>query len=284
MGQASRARRLPTLTQRRNTTQTGDGMMQQLGQDLLYGLRLMRRAPGFTAAVVFTLAVGIGANAATFSIVNVLVLTPLSYHEPERVAFMLGWNTERQQRRFNMPLADALDVGRQAQSLQAVAAYKFWSANLTAVANPERIQAYRVTANTFALLGVEAAVGRPIGDADGRPDAPDVVVLSHGLWQRRFGGAPSAVGQSIALDGRRHTIVGIMPRRFEFPVFNFKGEAWTPLKVDHAARDASPSVVAIARLRPNVGYREAQAELDTVMQRLEADNPRTNRGLGARLT
>jgi putative ABC transport system permease protein len=262
----------------------GDGMMQQLGQDLLYGLRLMRRTPGFTAAVVFTLAVGIGANAATFSIVNVLVLTPLSYHEPERVAFMLGWNTERQQRRFNMPLADALDVGRQAQSLQAVAAYKFWSANLTAVANPERIQAYRVTANTFALLGVEAAVGRPIGDPDGRPDAPDVVVLSHGLWQRRFGGSPSAVGQSIALDGRPHTIVGIMPRRFEFPVFNFKGEAWTPLKVDNAARDASPSVVAIARLRANVGYREAQAELDTVMQRLEADNPRTNRGLGARLT
>ena len=132
-----------------------------------------------------------------------------------------------------------------------------WSANLTGGADPERVQAYRVTANTFALLGVEAEHGRTIAAADGRPGAPDVVVLSHGLWQRRFGGSPAIVGQTVTLDGRAHTIVGVMPRRFEFPVFNFKGEAWAPVKIDEAAgvtRESSPSVVAIARLRPDASY------------------------------
>jgi putative ABC transport system permease protein len=264
----------------------GDGLVQQLIQDLGYGLRLMRRAPGFTAAIVLTLAVGIGANAATFSLVDVMALTPLTYQDPERVAFVFGWNLERQQRRFNLPLADALDIGNATRSLTAVAAYQYWSANLSGIDVPERVQVYRVTANTFELLGVDAAQGRALAAADGRPEAPDVVVLSHGLWQRRFGGAPSIVGQRVTLDGRAHTIVGVMPRRFEFPVFNFKGEAWTPLKFDAGAssvRDGSPSVVAIARLRGGVDYREAQAELDTVMRRLETDYPRSNRGLGARL-
>src|SRR6266566_3070836 len=183
----------------------------QLVQDVGYGLRLMRRAPGFTTAVVLTLAIGIGANAATFSIVNILALTPLTYEEPERVAFVFGWNAERQQRRFNVPLADAMDIRSQTQTLADVAAYQYWSANLTGIAVPERIQAYRVTANTFSLLGVDAAHGRAL-------------------------------------------IVGVMPSRFEFPVFNFKGEAWTPLKIETAAgtRESSPSIVAIARLKPGV--------------------------------
>ena len=257
----------------------------QFVQDVGYGLRLMRQAPGFTMAVVLTLAIGIGANAATFSIVNILALTPLTYKEPERVAFVFGWNAERQQRRFNVPLADAMDIRSQTQTLADVAAYQYWSANLTGIAVPERIQAYRVTANTFSLLGVDAAHGRALIAGDGRSDAADVVVLSHGLWQRRFGGLPSVVGQTVTLDGRPHTIVGVMPSRFEFPVFNFKGEAWTPLKIETAAgtRESSPSIVAIARLKPGVSYREAQVELDIVMRRLETDHPRTNRGLGGRL-
>jgi putative ABC transport system permease protein len=266
------------------STPAGDGLMRTLFQDLWYGARLMRRAPGFTAAVVLTLALGIGANAATFSIVNVLMLKPLSYRSPERVAFVLGWNTERQQELFNLPLADAIDIGRQTQSFENVAAYIYWSANLNSGGVPERIQAYQLTANTFALLGVDALRGRPLTAADGRADAADVVVLSHGLWQRRFGGSPSIVGERVTLDGRAYTVVGVMPARFEFRVFNFKGEAWTPLKVDLEAgvpRPASPSIVAIARLKPGVRYSRAQAEVDAVMQRLEADNPRTNRGLGA---
>src|SRR6185295_17573731 len=127
-------------------------------------------------------------------------------------------------------------------------------------AEPERVQAYRVTANTFDLLGVAAAQGRAIAPADGRADAADVVVISDGLWRRRFGASPSVLGQIVTLDGKPHTVVGVMPRQFEFPVWNFKGEAWTPLKFDSASavREGSPSVVAIARLRTGVEYREAQ--------------------------
>src|SRR6185503_2253732 len=137
----------------------------------------------------------------------------------------------------------------------------YWSANLTGGDRPERLQAYRVTANTFALLGVNASIGRALTVDDGRPDAAFVVVLSDGLWRRRFGGDRSILGRPVTLDGVPHTVVGIMPPRFEFPVFNFKGEAWTPLKTEAragTARAGSPSIVAIARLKAGVGYKSAQ--------------------------
>jgi putative ABC transport system permease protein len=255
-------------------------------QDLVYGLRLMRRAPGFTAAAVLTLGLGIGVNAATFSIVDVLSLKPLTYRAPERVAFILPVNAARQERGMNMPLADAMDIGRQMSSLDGVAAYQYWSANLTGGQLPERVQAYRVTANTFALLGVDAAIGRTITVDDGRPETPKAILLSDGLWRRRFGADPSVAGTTVMLDGAPHTVVGVMPRRFEFPVWNFKGEAWTAMKgtADALAnRVGSPSTVPIARLKTGVAYARAQAELDTVMRRLEADNPQTNRGLTAEL-
>jgi putative ABC transport system permease protein len=255
-------------------------------QDILYGLRLMRRAPGFTAAAVLTLGLGIGVNAATFSIVDVLSLQPLNYREPERVAFILGTNAARHERGMNLPRADAMDIGRQMTSLDAVGAYEYWSANLTGGQLPEWIQAYRVTANTFALLGVDAAIGRAIVASDGQPDAANIIVLSDGLWRRRFGADPSVVGTTVMLDGGAHTIAGVMPRRFEFPVFNFKGEAWTAMKGTPdtlARRQESPSIVAIARVNRDATYQSAQAELETVMRRLEADYPQTNRGLGAEL-
>ena len=255
-------------------------------QDLLYGLRLMRRAPGFTAAAVLTLGLGIGVNAATFSIVQVLSLKPLNYRDPSNVAIILGTNTARQQRGMNLPLADAIDIGRQMRSFDGVAAYVYWSANLTGGATPERVRAYKVTANTFTLLGVEASLGRALVATDGAPDAPAVTVLSDGLWRRRFGADPSVVGTTVTLDGTAHTVVGVMPRPFEFPVFNYKGEAWAPMKgtLDTLARrSSSPSIVAIARIARTASYSSAQAEINTVMKRLEADHPQTNRGLGAEL-
>jgi putative ABC transport system permease protein len=250
---------------------------------------MMRRAPAFTAAAILTLGLGIGVNAATFSIVDVLSLKPLTYRNPERVAFILGVNTSwaaGQQRGMNLPLADAMDLGRQTSSLEDVAAYQYWSANLTGGPLPERVQAYRMTANSMTLLGVDAAVGRAISVDDGRPESANVIVLSDGLWRRRFGADPSVVGTTVMLDGTAHTIVGVMPRQFEFPVFNFKGEAWTAMKgtPDGLARRAgTPTIVAIARLKPDATYAIANAELATVMRRLEADHPQTNRGLTAEL-
>jgi putative ABC transport system permease protein len=261
--------------------------MRSLLQDVRYGARLMRRTPGFTLAAVGTLALGIGANTAIFSMVNVMSLKPLPYHEPHRVAFVLGRNTERQSTHFNLSLADYADLRRQAQTLEEVAAYSYWSANVTGGDAPERIQAYRVTGNTFSLLGVPALLGRTFTTNEGAPGGPNVVVISHGLWQRRFGSNRSIVGRVVQLDGQPTTIIGVMPVAFEFPVVNFKGDLWAPLPFNPDAgiadRAAAESVVVVARVRRQIEYVSAQAEIDTIMRWLETDHPETNRALGARL-
>jgi predicted permease len=265
----------------------GDGAMRSLVQDFRYGVRLMRRAPGFTLAAIVTLALGIGANTAIFSLVNVLKLKPLAYRDPHRVTFVLGWNTAQQSMQFNLNTADFVDLKQQARSFDDVAAYAYWSANFTGGDVPERVQAYRVTANTFSLLDVPPLIGRTLTDHDGTPGAPNVVIISHGLWERRFGADRRAIGRHVQIDGQPYTIVGVMPRAFEYPVFNFKGDLWAPMQVDLSApvadRGASTSVVVVARVRDSVEYRTAQAEIDTIMRRLEADHPQTNRGTGARL-
>ena len=263
----------------------GGDRMQSLLQDLRYGWRLMRRSPGFTGAAVVTLALGIGANSAIFSLLNVLALKPLAYHDPRRVAFVLGQDAE-QGMRFNVTAADYVDIQQRSQTLESVAAYTYVSANLTGGDIPERVQAYRVTANTFDLLGVPAAFGRVLQAADATEGRDTVVVISHGLWQRRFGGDPSAIGRRVVINGRPHDIVGVMPPRFEFPVFNFKGDLWIPWPVTRWNRGqpaAGQSATVVGRLRPGVPYPRAQSELDTIMRSLAADHPDTNRTLGVRV-
>jgi putative ABC transport system permease protein len=265
----------------------GDGPMRSLIQDLGYGFRLLRRAPGFTLAAVATLALGIGANTAIFSLVNILALRPLPYRDPARVAFVLAWDLERQANRFSMSLADVAELQRQTRTLQDMAAYSYWSANLTSGDVPERVQAYEVTANTFNLLGVPPLLGRALRPEDGAEGSRDVVVISHGLWERRFGGDASVVGSELQVDGRARTIVGVMPAAFEFPVFNFKGDLWAPMSFDPAAvlanRSAAPRATTLARVRGGVSYAEAQAEIDTLMRQIEEEQPVTNRALSARL-
>jgi putative ABC transport system permease protein len=264
----------------------GDTLMQSLWQDIRYGWRLMWRNPGFTAGAVATLALGIGANSAIFSLVNVLSLKPLAYHDPTRVAFVLGWDLEEQDLLFNLRLADYIDLQERARSLESIAAYTYVNANLTGGDIPERAQAYRVTANTFSLLGVQAAIGRVLQPDDGREGHEDVVVLGHGLWQRRFGGDPSIVGRRVEVNGRPCEVVGVMPARFEFPVFNFKGDLWMPWPMTDAGRgqaEGGQSTTVVARVRSGVSYAQAQAELDSLMSAFATAHPETNRGLGGRL-
>ena len=265
----------------------GDGPMRSLMQDVGYGFRLLRRSPGFTLAAVATLALGIGANTAIFSLVNVLALRPLPYRDPGRVAFVLAWDLERQVNRFNMSLADVAEVQRQTRTLEQVAAYSYWSANLTSGDVPERVQAYEVTANMFNLLGVPPLLGRALRPEDGAAGARNVVLISHGLWERRFGGNAAVVGSEIQVDGRARTIVGVMPAAFEFPVFNFKGDLWAPMSFDPdsllANRASAPRATTLARLRDGTSYAEAQAEIDVLMRQIETAQPTTNRALGARV-
>jgi hypothetical protein len=139
-----------------------------------------------------------------------------------------------------MPLAAFVALRPQTPSFERVAAYRYWSAGLSGEGVPERAQGYRVTGDTFPLLGTAAKLGRVLKPDDAAPTAPKVVVLSHGLWQRRFASDPGVIGRSLRLDGEPYTVVGVMPARFEFPVYNFKGELWTPLSVDEAAALADP--------------------------------------------
>ena len=268
-------------------SRAGDTIMRSIVQDVRYGARMLARNPGFTAAAVLTLALGIGANSAIFSLVNVLALKPLPYQDPSRVAFLLGTHAETGELRFSMQLADYLDIQREATSLEHVSAYAYVSANITGGDIPDRVQAYSVTANTFDMLGVPAELGRTFITGDAEAGRNRVVILSHALWRNRFGGDPAAIGRRITLNGQTHEIVGVMPPRFEYPVFNFKGDLWIPMVVDRAGaaanRGSSGSVTVVGRVRKAVPFANADAELKTIMRRLAADHPRTNAALTVRL-
>ncbi len=257
-------------------------------QDLRYGARQLRERPGFSLSVAATLALGIAATTTVFGLINALVLRPLPYADPGRVVFLLGWDTQADEMRFNLRYVDAADLAARVPSLDDVAVYRGLSATLAGGAAPERVQAYRVTPNTFDLLGVDAALGRTFTGADVEAAGDHIAVLSHGLWMRRFGGDPGIVGRTIDINGANHTVAGVMPATFEFPVFNFKGDLWTPLVVTPewtpAARDRSPTVVAIGRLAPDATLDEAQTAAATVMAQIAERSPDTNAGRGVRLT
>ena len=261
--------------------------MLSLLQDARYGGRMMRRNPGFTLAAVVTLALGIGANTAIFSLLNVLTIKPLPYHDPARVVFLLGTDADSGAIRFALQVADYFDIKHEAQSFEAVAAYTYLSANITGGDIPERVQAYRVTPDTFELLGAAPALGRVFSSTDGIAGRNQVAIISNGLWKRRFGADPGVIGRTVLLNGTPHDIVGIMPERFEYPVFNFKGDLWVPWVLDAAAaatdRAGSGSTTVVARLRTGITERQADAEIKTIMRRLASSYPRTNATLSARV-
>ena len=164
--------------------------MRSFLDDAVHGLRVMAKSPGFTLAAVLTLALGMGANTAVFSILDTVVLQPLPYHEPERVAFVCAGTSSASSgaSRHRWPTSSTCGPG--ASALEEVGAYLYWSANLSGGDRPERVQGYRVTGNTFALLGVDPLLGRTLGPEDARPGAPPIAVISHALWARRFGADP----------------------------------------------------------------------------------------------
>lgn len=264
----------------------GDHPMRTFLQDLGYGVRRFRREPGVLVAAALTLALGIAATTTVFGVVNALVLRPLPYADPSRVTFLLGRDARTDDILFNMRYADVLDV-QASGAFDDVAVYRGFNANLTDGGLPERVQAYRLSPNAFQMLGVDAALGRVFSAADVDAGQTRVVVLSHGLWTRRFGADPEVVGREIGLSGEAFTVVGVMPRAFEFPIFNFKGDLWTPLVVTPewtpASRGDSPSVVAVARLASGVSLASAQSATDGVMSRLAVEWPETNGARAARV-
>ena len=252
--------------------QESDGMshFDTLTRDLQHAIRLLIQAPGFTFAAVTTLALAIGANSAIFSLLTTVILRPLPYAQPERLTIF--WNAVEKGEVTHLSMRELVNYRQDAQSVDQIAAYVESSANLTGGTEPERVRAAFVTGNLFSVLGVPPLLGREIVEADATSATPDAIVIGHGLWQRRFGGAPDIIGRTVPVNGRTRTIVGVMPAGFRLPVDYRRdrpSELWVPLFVDNANLGGwgSRSYFLIARLRPDVAPSTVTSELAVIADR-----------------
>src|SRR3982751_1251368 len=188
-------------------------MMENLMQDLRYGMRMLFKNPGFTAVAVFALALGIGANSAIFSVVDAVLLRPLPYKDPNRLVMV--WERPKTRDTNVISPANFLDWQDQSSVFEQMAAFYDTRYNFTGVDNPEELPVQVVSDNMFSLLGVNAILGRTFTSEDAKAGQDDVAILSHGLWQRRFGGDPGVIGRTILLNGRPNTVIGVMPPNFQ---------------------------------------------------------------------
>ena len=280
--------------------------MRTLLQDVRYGLRMMLKRPGFTAAAIISLALGIGATTTIFSVVNAVLLRSLPYGDAERLVVL--WETNTQQIAAAMKIQDHslvapanfTDWAQQSGSFEGMAAARTLSYNWTGGERPERVVGASVTPNIFSVLGVRPLHGRAFLPADAEPGRERVVILSQGLWERRFGRDTNALGKVLTLNNESYSVVGVMPQETQYPE---GAELWTLARggVPEPPGGAAPSGAApnaaapnpaalrtnhyltvVARLKPGATLAGAQSELNTVSARLQQEYPDANKGIGAR--
>ena len=265
--------------------------MGALRQDLRYAFRTLLKRPGFTAVVVLTLALGIGANTAVFSVVHGMWLKPLGYPEADRLVYLFaanprlmaanpteGWD------RSNISANDFVDWRKQSRSFVDMGICRYTSYNLTGGDRPERVIAARASASLLPVLGFDAKIGRAFGPEGDRPGSERVVLLSDGFWQRRFGGDPDIVGQTITLDGTPFEVLGVLPAelsaawgRFDWIWGHF--DVWIPFAFDAGTFSrGNRSFKAVGRLKPGVSVAAAQAEMETIATHLAETYPDSNEG------
>ena len=243
--------------------------------ELRLAIRLLRKNPGFTLVCVLALAVGIGANTAIFSMVNGILLQPLDFKDPAQLVWIWSTRTDRDKAFFSIP--DFLDYQAQNSSLEEMVAFGNWGVNLAEGSNPERLTGVRVTANVFRMLGVEAAVGRSLIPEDGKAGSVRSVVLSYGLWQRRFAGDRSVVGKTIALNGESHTVVGVLPASFVFPGAEMDIATPLILETDPRRSDRGTNFLRVfARMKPGATKQQVQSEMDSISRNLQRLYPEEN--------
>ena len=252
---------------------------ESMFQDLSYAVRQLLKSPAFTVVAVLAIALGIGANTAIFSVVNAVLLRPLPYRDPDRLVTILL--------DYDRPVApgNVADWRAQNHLFEDIGTAESWTANLSSSGPAESVEALRVSPGLFPMLGVSPLYGRFFAASEDKTGDEHVVILSHGLWQRRFGGDPHIVGQPVALQGQPYTVVGIMPAGFQFaPFWVTKAELWVPLALgQRAASRESQSLRAFARLKPGVTLEQARSEMSTITARLEEQFPGTNRDVTVQL-
>ncbi|HEX5891107.1 MAG TPA: ABC transporter permease [Pyrinomonadaceae bacterium] len=245
--------------------------------DVRYAFRNLIKRPAFTLIAAITLALGIGANTAIFSSFYALLLKPLPFPSLDKVVAVWDSYPSRGVTRNEVAMANYLDWQSQNQSFEQLALYRWWSANLTGIDPPERIQAFLITANFLDALGVKPSMGRNFTEDENQPGKDAVAILTHGLWQRRFGGDPNILGKTITLDGVARTIVGVMPEKFKYPS---NAELYSPIAITPgiAANRQFNTYYVVGRLKPGASVQSAQADIDNITARLEQQYPETNTG------
>jgi putative ABC transport system permease protein len=265
----------------------GWNWLENLLQDVRYGLRMLVRNPGFTAVAVLTLALGIGANTAIFSVVNAVLLKPLPYADSDRLTTI--WVTEPSAPGGLFPDTgpDFRDWQAQNQAFEGMSAITIAGATLTGAGEPLQLRGLSVSPNTFQLLGVQPQLGRNFSPDEGPTGHNHVVILSYGLWQSAFGGQKSIVGSKVTMDGEAYDVVGVMPRDLKFPsVWGRNPQFWTPITMDAPKWKTDRGnhwFWVLARMKQGVTLSQAAAEMVTISSRLAQQYPQTNTGVIARV-
>jgi predicted permease len=266
----------------------GVNWLEDLLKDLVYGLRMMRREPGFTAVALLVIALGIGLNTAIFSADDAILFRRLPYKSYKQLVEVFQKYLPRPSI-DRMPVAPAnyFDWQADTKGFQSFAAWQDTNLDVSGERGPERIRAAEVSANLFDVLGVEPMLGREFQTGEDSPGKDSVVILSYGLWQRRFAGHQDVLGETIVANGRKYTVLGVMPREFRFPIgwLSSDVEIWKPLALDSSQRLSRSEITleVVARLRPGVAIPQAEASLNIIAHRLAQNYPETNKDWGVHL-
>ncbi|HXE30693.1 MAG TPA: ABC transporter permease [Terriglobales bacterium] len=276
----------------------GMPFLETLGQDVRYAVRLLRKSPGFATVAILTLALGIGASTAVFSLVDAVLLKPLPFPHAEQIVF--PWRLPKQGMNLGFDTnpwgrVEFLYLQQHAQAFGAMGAFLSGSFNLTGSGDPVRLDGLRASAGFFPSLGVRPALGRTFTDAEDRPGGEHEVILADSLWRAQFGADPGVLGRSIELNGEAYTVIGVMPRGFAFPqasempkVFTFapRVQLWVPLALNRGSRipNESDELAIIGRMKPGVTLAQAQADMDVMGKRLESARPNAAGWFRSRVT
>ncbi|MGO8816911.1 MAG: ADOP family duplicated permease [Terriglobia bacterium] len=256
--------------------------LENLFQDVRYGLRQLRRSPGFTLVTMLTLALGIGANTGIFSLIDAIVLRPLPYPQADRLVALHEAN--RKGNGYSLSWLDFVDWRDQSRSFSAMAAIQSGTATLTGVGAAERLQGLKVSSTFFLILGVQPLLGRDFRDSEDYPGAAPVGILSYKLWAQRFGSDPHVIGRTIEVDGNAGTVIGVLPANFRFL---YSADIYWPIGLaakDQGGRGNHPGILAIGRLRPGVSLAAARSEMAAIAGRIEKAYPASNDGIVASLS
>ena len=263
--------------------------MRNLWQDLKYGARLLVKSRRFTIIAVFTLGLGIGANAAIFSVINGVLLKPFSFPDSERLVVIWERCLNQGLPRMVVSPPNFADLRQLNQVFQDMAAYRPQDFNLVDGGEAERVRGLRVSATMFSMLGVRPVLGRDFQPDEDKPGTPAAVIVSYGFWQRRLGASSAAIGQSITLGSESATVIGVMPAGFDFPPpIAFRGEArsvkvelWTQLRYSAEQYRSAHNLFVLARLKPGMSVEHAASDLKAITDQLAIDFPASNEGWDA---